>query len=100
MHNMLLRPGFILLVLVLVSSAAFAQPGYKLDFKIKGLKDTTAYLGYYSGEQTFVRDTAKVNSNGVFSFEDSKSLAQGMFMVVLNTTPVLQFIIGADQRFM
>jgi peroxiredoxin len=86
--------------LVLISASAYGQSGYKLEFKVKGLKDTTAYLGYYSGEQTYVRDTAKVNSNGVFTFEDPRPVAQGVFMVLLNRTPVLQFILGSDQRLM
>lgn len=90
----------VLLLLVLISSAAMAQPGHKLEFKVKGLKDTTVYLGYYSLEQSYVRDTAKVNHAGAFTFEDSKPLAQGMYMVILKTTPIIQFVIGNDQRFL
>jgi peroxiredoxin len=78
---------------------AQAQPGYKLDFKIKGWKDTTAYLGYFQGDQTFVKDTARVNATGEFSFEGSKSLLQGVYMLILNKSRVLDFVIGADQRF-
>jgi peroxiredoxin len=87
------------LLLVLVSAAAHAQTGHKLDFKIKGLKDTTAYLAYYNSDQTYLRDTAKVNSQGAFTFEDSKPLQQGIFIVVLDKTPIFQFVIGANQRF-
>jgi peroxiredoxin len=87
------------LLLVLISAAAHAQTGYKLDFKVKGLKDTTAFLAYYDRDQTYLRDTAKVDSQGVFSFENSKPLQQGAFMVVLDKTPVFQFVIGHDQRF-
>lgn len=89
-----------LLLLVFLSSAALAQTGHKLDFKIRGLKDTTTYLAYYSGEQTYVRDTAKVNSSGAFTFEDAKPLLQGMYMVVLKNTTIMQFVIGSDQRFL
>ncbi len=95
---MLLRPA--LLLLVLISTTAWSQTGYKLDFKIKGLKkDTTVFLGYQSGEQSYVRDTAKVGAGGAFSFEDPKTIGQGMYMVILKATPILQFVIGADQRF-
>lgn len=94
------RPALLLLVLISVSSAAFAQPGHKLEFKVKGLKDTTVYLGYYSGEQTYVRDTARVSHTGTFSFEDPKPLGQGMYMVILKNTPIFQFVIGYDQRFL
>lgn len=94
---MSLRTG--VLLLVLVSGAAYGQAGYKLDFKVKGLKDTTAYLAYYDNDQTFLKDTAKVNGQGAFTFENTKPLRQGMFMVVLDKTPIFQFVIGLDQRF-
>lgn len=94
---MSLRPGFLLLVLI--SAAAYAQPGYKIDFKIKGLKDTTAYLAYYQTDQTYLRDTAKVDSHGNFTFDNTKPLLQGVFLLVLNKTQLFQFVIGNDQRF-
>ena len=56
-------------IALLISFACLGQPGYKVDFKIKGLKDTTAFLGYYTGESTFLKDTARANSQGAFSFE-------------------------------
>jgi peroxiredoxin len=94
---MSIRPLFLLLLLI--SASAYAQPGYKLDFKVKGFKDTTAYIAYYQGEQTYIRDTAAVDSKGAFTFEGSKPLVQGAYMVVLNTTMVFQFVVGLDQRF-
>ncbi|HZY80040.1 MAG TPA: redoxin domain-containing protein [Cyclobacteriaceae bacterium] len=97
---MSVRPGVLLLLLIaLLSTASFAQSGYKLDFKVKGLKDTTVYLAYYLMDQTYLRDTAKVNSQGVFSFENTKPLAQGVFMVAANNTTLFQFLIGNNQRF-
>jgi len=85
--------------LAISSGAAFAQAGHKIDFKIKGLKDTTVYFGYYQGEQTYIRDTAKVSHTGAFTFDGTKTLSQGMYMVILKNVPILQFVIGADQRF-
>jgi hypothetical protein len=56
------------LVIVLFIFPCFAQTNYKIQFKIGGLKDTTAYLGSYYGESTVVNDTAKVNSAGRIYF--------------------------------
>lgn len=96
---MSLRPGFLLLVLI--SAAAYAQPGYKFDFKIKGLKDTTVLLAYYNnGGQTYLRDTAIVSSTGTFTFESPKPVGQGMFIVVKGKQQLFQFVVGADQRFL
>src|SRR5688572_15666699 len=91
----------ILLILgaLLIGLGAIAQPGYKLDFKIKGWKDTTVYLGYFQGDQTFVKDTARVSSHGEFTFEGSKPLLPGIYILVLEKTRVLDFIVSTDQQF-
>lgn len=82
------------------SQYGFSQTGYKLDFKIKGLKDTTVYLGYYYGESTYIKDTAKVNNLGAFNFEGKQALPQGVYFLVLNKTRIFEgFVIGKTQQF-
>jgi peroxiredoxin len=92
-----------LVVLVLASIASLAQPGYKLDFKIKGLKDTTVYLGYYLMENTLIRDTARVDKNGSFSYDGKKNLDPGTYFLVLDTKKdklkLFDFMMSADQQF-
>ncbi|MBS1543921.1 MAG: DUF5106 domain-containing protein [Bacteroidetes bacterium] len=79
---------------------AWAQtPGYKIDMHIKGLKDTTVYLGYYYGETTYVKDTARVNHNGDFIFDGKEALPQGVYMVVLGQSWIFQFVVSEKQRF-
>ncbi len=84
---------------ILSLSFSAGQTGYKLDFKIKGWKDTTVYLGYYQGENTYLRDTARVTSQGTFTFDGEKDLQQGVYFLVLNKTKFSDFVVGADQRF-
>lgn len=43
-------------------------PEYSFKFKIRGLKDTVAYLGFHMGEKKYVRDTCRVNSKGEVEF--------------------------------
>ena len=91
---------FVIFVLILnITSNSFGQAGYKIDFKVKGLKDTTAYLGHYKGESTYLRDTAKVNSQGIFSFDGKLTLGQGVYFLVMNKTRVFEFVVGSDQNF-
>jgi peroxiredoxin len=91
---------FLALVVVLVSFSSYAQTGYKLDFHVKGLKDTTIYLGSYYGEQTVLKDTARVNAQGSFTFEGTKNLAEGIYYLVLKNNKLpLDFVIGKDQQF-
>lgn len=86
-------------LLLLTGMSAVAQTGYKIEFKVDGLKDTTAYLGYYYGESTFVKDTAKVDSKGHFVFEGKKALDQGVYFLVLDKTRLFDFVVSADQQF-
>src|SRR6267154_3894817 len=72
------------LFLMVVFSQAFSQSGYKINFKIKGWKDKTAYLGTYWGETTYIKDTARVNKSGEFSFDSKTALPQGVYMLILN----------------
>ena len=93
-----MRFGVIILSM-LVSICSLAQSGYKIDFKVKGLKDTTAYLAYYYGESTYVKDTARVNAVGSFTFSGKEDLGQGIYLLVLNKSRVLEFVVGQDQVF-
>lgn len=76
--------------------------GYQLDFRIKELKDTTVLLGYYYGESTFVRDTARSDKEGKFSFTGPKRLERGVYFLVLNRTKLFDpgFVVGQDQQFL
>jgi thiol-disulfide isomerase/thioredoxin len=85
--------------LFLVSLFAGAQTGYKLQFKIPELKDTTAYLAYFTNESTFIKDTALVNHSGEFTFEGAQPLWNGVYMLVLNKTKQFEFVVGSNQRF-
>ncbi|MEO7991087.1 MAG: thioredoxin-like domain-containing protein [Chryseolinea sp.] len=83
----------------LIATTSFAQQGYNIKFKVLGLKDTTVYLAHYYGESNHLKDTAKVNSKGEFQFDGRKSLGQGVYMLVLNSTWVMEFVVGQTQHF-
>ena len=95
------------LLIVFISFASFigatAQTGYKIDFNVKGWKDTTVYLGSYYGEQTNLKDTAQANSTGKFTFDNKTSLQQGVYYLVLKTSSgyskIFDFVVGPNQHF-
>ncbi len=96
--------GIWVLLLVSIYFQALGQSGktgYQIQFKITGLKDSTIYLGYYYSDGTYVRDTARVNSSGEFTFDGKETLPQGVYFLVLNKTRVFEpgFVIGANQHF-
>ncbi|NOT73888.1 MAG: redoxin domain-containing protein [Cyclobacteriaceae bacterium] len=87
------------LIAVLISGCAVAQ-GYKIDIKVKGLKDTTAFLAYSYGETTYIRDTAKVNSTGAMTFDNKTRLPDGVYYFVLGKSRVFDFVVSEQQHFL
>lgn len=85
-------------ILLIMVFPGYSQ-GYKLDFKIEGLQDTTFLLGNFFGESTYVTDTAYANGNGEFTFEGNRMLPEGMYFLVLDKTRLFDFVIGRDQQF-
>ena len=91
-------------VTLFISCSCLGQTGYKIDFKIKGLPDTTAFLGYYTGESTYVKDTARSNRDGAFTFEGKQRLSPGVYFLALNNatankTKVFDIVISDQQHF-
>lgn len=84
---------------IFISFGLFAQSGYKIDVKIKGLKDTTAYLGFFLQENTYIKDTARINHEGACRFEGSGILPQGIYFLVLDKTRLFDFVVGHQQHF-
>jgi len=82
-----------------LATTALAQEGYQIKFKVQGWQDTTAYLGHYYGESTYLKDTARVNSKGEFVFDGKKSLPRGVYFLVVNKTKIFEMVIGTTQRF-
>ena len=87
------------LALFLCSLPVFAQSSYNISFEISGLKDTVAYLGYYYGEGTYLKDTAMIDEAGRFSFEGKDKLPPGVYFVVLDKTRLFDFIVNKNQTF-
>jgi len=92
-----------ILFLMICSISAFSQSGYKINFKIKGWKDIPAYLGHFYGESTYIKDTANVNSNGEFFFDNKNKLLHGVYFLVLKKNKesirIFDFVVSDDQFF-
>ncbi len=79
-------------------------PEYSFSFKVKGLKDTVAYLGFHMGEQKYVRDTARVNSKGEVTFTHLTRkgapdiLKGGIYLLVLPNMQWFEFVV-AEPKF-
>jgi len=94
-----MKIGFTALVTLLLTVSAMAQPGYKISFRIDGLKDTTIYLGYYNGENTYVRDTARSDRQGAFVFDGKTALPEGVYFLAINKIKAMDLMVSKSQHF-
>lgn len=87
---------FLSLILTGFSIAGFAH-GYKISIRVKGLQDTTCYLAYHFGDKQYLKDTAKVDSKGLFVFEGKEPLPGGIYLAVLPGKKYFEFIVNEQQ---
>lgn len=78
-------------------SIIYAQ-GYKIDGRIKGLKDSTCYLTYYYENQNFIQDSTVASSDGTIVFEGKKPLKSGMYNVMIGRWQSFDLLI-TEQNF-
>jgi len=82
----------------LLSSIAFTQ-GYKIDGRIRGLKDSTCYLTYYYENQNFIQDSTVASSDGTIVFEGKSPLKGGMYNIMIGSWQSFDLLIAAEQNF-
>jgi thiol-disulfide isomerase/thioredoxin len=91
-----MRPIYIFSLLFLLSSSAVfaAQPAYSIKIRVKGIKDTVVYLAYHYGNKQYLKDTARVDSKGLFIFDGDSVLPGGIYMTVLPDKRYFEFIVS------
>ncbi len=94
------------LFFILLAGSSIAQKhksSYNIDVTIKGIKDTTCYLGNYFFTETtgkfFVQDTAKVDSNGHMVFKKDTTLMGGLYIITVPNKGYFEFILSDEQHF-
>jgi thiol-disulfide isomerase/thioredoxin len=87
-------------LLICLSFGTFAQEGYRIEGKIKGLSGGDCILANYYATQIYAKDTAKADANGRFVFVGSQPLQGGVYEVVLPDRKTLfRILITDDQKF-
>ena len=86
-----------ILLFCFLPSIIYAQ-GYKIDGRIRGLKDSTCYLTYYYENQNFVQDSTVASSDGTIVFEGKKPLKGGMYNVMIGNWQSFDLLI-TEQKF-
>lgn len=94
---MIKKVGFAL-ILNFFLIPAFAQNGHDISVKVHGMKDTTALLAFYYGNNTYLKDTGYFDSKGVATFKGDEPLPGGIYLFVLPNQNYFEFIIN-EQKF-
>lgn len=90
---------FLLIFLASGIATSFAQSGYSIKGKIKGLRDTLVYLGNHYGNKQYVKDTTWVDKEGNFVFAGEKKLDGGIYLIVLPNKKYFEILIDKEQNF-
>lgn len=93
---------FTSLVSLIVFSCALADKGtdgYRIDVKVQGIQDTTAFMAYHFGNRQYVLDTVQVDRQGQFIFEGEEALDKGMYMIVLPGQVYFEILVDDNQHF-
>lgn len=89
------NPGFSQSKKSSTPKADAAQQGYSIRFKIKGLKDTTAIIAHYYGDNQYIpKDTSRIDSKGSLEFSGKKELPEGVYLLVLPKNRYVEFLVG------
>lgn len=72
---------------------------YSIKVKVNGIKDTVCYLANYYGDKQYLKDTARVDKKGNFTFEGNTKLEGGIYLIVLPGNKYFETIIVNEQDF-
>ena len=92
------RPILLALLYSCLFTAA-AQKGYKVQFHIRGLQDSTCLIANYYGNGTYVKDTVKLDKTGKCTFSAPGGLPRGMYIFIISDKNYFDFIINNDKEF-
>lgn len=75
---------------------------YHIEVKINGIKDKALYLAHYYADKQYLADTAYLNTDNSYVFEDSDTLLGGIYIIAgENKNKYFEFIYNneTDMRF-
>lgn len=84
-------------------SAAQAQTsagtGYNIKITLKDSKAPEIYLGFTMADKKYLKDTAKVQKNGLYVFEGSEKLTGGVFFIYTPSKQFFEIMVDDNQFF-
>lgn len=89
----------IILLLITFFSCSNSMAGYNIKLRIRGIKDTICLVANYYANNTYVKDTLRVDGSGRMNFKAPDDLPKGMYVLVITDRQYFDFIINKDKKF-
>jgi len=88
-----------LFLLIACSLSGQEKSGHEISITIRGLADSTIYLGYHYGDKQFIRDTIRLDKTASGKFSGKEKLDQGIYLIVLPGQTYFEMLLTEDQVF-
>ena len=82
---------------MLITFGSFAE-GYSLFVQLPAFANREIILGKYIDTKVYPVDTIQLNRNGEGRFHNTEKLDLGLYMLVFNSQPVIEFLVGKEQN--
>ena len=80
--------------------SAFSVGAYDIRVQVDGMKNgDTCLLGHYYGATQFVKDTSFFDLKSEARFNADEDLEEGMYLIILNDSTYMEFVVDQDQKF-
>jgi hypothetical protein len=86
------------IIILIISSVSTAVGQYNIQIQTKGWKNNPLILGYYSGNNMYVVDTALMDVNGKAVFKADTLLPKGIYTAYYPNEKFFDFLVGQKQN--
>lgn len=93
------KETILFLLLIFSISHVSLGDGHKIKVKINGLQDTICFLANHYGDKQYISDSARIDHNGVCTFEGKELLPGGIYLVVVPSRNYFEIVIDQEQKF-
>jgi peroxiredoxin len=98
-NRVLIHKLSFIVFLILYSTFQINAQSYSIEVKIKGLKDTSIFLGHHFEDKKYVADTTYVDNNGKGIFTGDEKLDKGIYLIIMPNRTYFEIIMGEEQDF-
>jgi len=97
-RNYLILRNLLFTIFTIIVLPTFAQKGYELTFKVKGMENKSVYLGYHLNDKQYIKDTAQADSKGKIVFRGKEPLEGGIYLFITHNKKYFEFLVDKDKQ--